>query len=302
MTVRRHTLKHDLVIHLVLGFLAVVTFFPFVFLLISSFRPTVDFMHTFWGLPTVPEWANYRDAWTVISPYMLNSLIVSGVSMVGVLAIASVSAFVFARFRFPGRELLFMAVLALLMIPSILTLIPAFLLVKDLNLINTYWALILPYIAGGQVFAIFILRSFIASLPEELFEASRLDGASTFQMFKHIALPLSKPMLITVAIMNVLSTWNDYIWPLVTIPQPETLDHFPGHRQLRQPVRRVGTVGTDVRRLCHRLDPPDHPLHAHDALLHRRPDLRGHQGLSFRGRRLSPPPTPQAPTVWQLPD
>lgn len=222
MTVQRqHTFRHDVPIHFVLGVLAVITFFPFVFLLISSFRSTVEFTHAFWGLPRVPELANYRDAWRVVSPYLFNSLVVSGVSMVGVLAIASVSSFVFARFRFPGREVLFMAILALLMIPSILTLIPAFLLVKQLNLINTYWALILPYIAGGQVFAIFILRSFIASLPEELFEASRLDGASTFQMFWHIALPLSKPMLITVAIMSVLTTWNDYIWPLVTIPSQD---------------------------------------------------------------------------------
>ncbi len=222
MTVQRqHTFRHDVPIHFVLGVLAVITFFPFIFLLISSFRSTVEFTHAFWGLPRVPELANYRDAWRVVSPYLFNSLVVSGVSMVGVLAIASVSSFVFARFRFPGREVLFMAILALLMIPSILTLIPAFLLVKQLNLINTYWALILPYIAGGQVFAIFILRSFIASLPEELFEASRLDGASTFQMFWHIALPLSKPMLITVAIMSVLTTWNDYIWPLVTIPSQD---------------------------------------------------------------------------------
>ena len=222
MTVQRqHTFRHDVPIHFVLGVLAVITFFPFIFLLISSFRSTVEFTHAFWGMPRVPELANYRDAWRVVSPYLFNSLVVSGVSMVGVLAIASVSSFVFARFRFPGREVLFMAILALLMIPSILTLIPAFLLVKQLNLINTYWALILPYIAGGQVFAIFILRSFIASLPEELFEASRLDGASTFQMFWHIALPLSKPMLITVAIMSVLTTWNDYIWPLVTIPSQD---------------------------------------------------------------------------------
>ncbi len=219
MTVaRQRTLRHDWPIHIVLGILAVLTFFPFVFLLVSSFRSTVAFTHTFWGLPTSPELANYRDAWRVISPYLLNSFIVSGTSMLGVLGIASISSFVFARFRFPGREVLFMAILALLMVPSILTLIPAFLLIKNLKLINTYWALILPYIAGGQVFAIFILRSFIASLPEELFEAARLDGASNFQNFRHIALPLSTPMLITVAIMNVLATWNDYIWPLVTIP------------------------------------------------------------------------------------
>jgi ABC-type glycerol-3-phosphate transport system permease component len=104
------------------------------------------------------------------------------------------------------------------MIPGVLTLVPAFLLVKNFGLINTYGALILPYIAGGQVFAIFILRSFIASLPEELFEAARLDGASTFQAFRHIAIPLSKPILVTIAIMNILGTWNDYVWPLVTTP------------------------------------------------------------------------------------
>ena len=76
----------------------------------------------------------------------------------------------------------------------------------------------MPYIAGGQIFAIFILRSFIASLPEELFEATRLDGATTLQIFRFLVVPLSKPILVTIAIMNVLGTWNDYIWPLVTIP------------------------------------------------------------------------------------
>lgn len=219
--IRQRTLRHDWPIHSLLVILAILTFFPFIFLLISSFRSTVAFTHTFWGFPATPELANYRDAWKVISPYLLNSLIVSGTSMIGVLGIASISSYVFARFIFPGREVLFMAILALLMIPSILTLIPAFLLIKQMNLINTYWALILPYIAGGQVFAIFILRSFIASLPEELFEAARLDGASNFQNFWHIALPLSKPMLITVGIISMLGTWNDYIWPLVTIPSQE---------------------------------------------------------------------------------
>jgi multiple sugar transport system permease protein/raffinose/stachyose/melibiose transport system permease protein len=132
--------------------------------------------------------------------------------------VASVSVFVFARFNFPGREFLFFAVLALLMIPGVLTLVPAFLLIKSFGLLNTYWALILPYVSGGQIFAIFILRSFIASLPEELFESARLDGASTLQLFANIAVPLSKPTLVTIAIMNILGTWNDYIWPLVTIP------------------------------------------------------------------------------------
>lgn len=212
------TFKHDFPLHLVLGLLAIFTFYPFIFMVITSFKTSPQFIHDFWGIAWPPALANYRDAWGRVNGYLFNSIIVSGVSMVGVLIIASISGFVFARFNFPGRELFFFAILALLMIPSVLTLVPAFLLVKDLGLINTYWALILPYIAGGQIFAIFILRSFIAGLPEELFEAARLDGASTLQAFRNIVLPLSKPILVTIAVMNVLGTWNDYIWPLVTIP------------------------------------------------------------------------------------
>ncbi|NOZ28453.1 MAG: carbohydrate ABC transporter permease [Chloroflexi bacterium] len=212
------TLRHDLPIHLVLGFLAILTFYPFIFMVITSFKTSPQFIHNFWGVAWPPTLANYRDAWGRISVYLANSTLVSGVSVAGVVAISSISAFVFARFSFPGREFLFFAILSLLMIPGVLTLVPAFLLIKSFGLLNTYWALILPYISGGQIFAIFILRSFIASLPEELFESARLDGASTLQLFLHIVLPLSKPILVTIAIMNILGTWNDYVWPLVTIP------------------------------------------------------------------------------------
>lgn len=215
------TLKHDLPLHLILGITAILTFYPFVFMVITSFKTSPQFIHDFWGVAWPPTIANYRDAWSRIAVYLFNSVVVSVTSMVGVLAIASISGFVFARFNFPGRELFFFAILGLLMIPGVLTLVPAFLLVKNLGLLNTYWALIMPYIAGGQIFAIFVLRSFIASLPEELFEAARLDGASTWQAFQRIALPLSKPILVTIAIMNILGTWNDYIWPLVTTPDGE---------------------------------------------------------------------------------
>jgi len=211
-------LKHDLPIHIILIILGIFTFYPFVFTIITSFKDNFQFVHNFWGITWPLHFSNYRDAWSRISRYILNSGIVTTSSVFGVLTIASISAFVFARFNFPGRDFLFLCILSLLMIPGILTLVPAFLLVKRLGLLNTYWALILPYISGGQVFAIFILRSFIASLPEELFESARVDGATTLQSFFNIAIPLSKPILVTVAIMNVLSTWNDYVWPLVTIP------------------------------------------------------------------------------------
>jgi ABC-type glycerol-3-phosphate transport system permease component len=210
--------KHDWPIHIFLLAAAVLTFYPFFFLFLTSFKTTPQFIHNFWGLPIPPEMANYRDAWTRVSPYVVNSLIVSLTSMVGVLFVSSLTAFVFARYRFPGREFFFFAILILLMIPGVLTLVPAFLLVKSFGLLNTYWALILPYIAGGQVLAIYILRSFMAALPEELFESARLDGASMWDLYARITLPLSKPILVTIAIMNILATWNDYIWPLVTIP------------------------------------------------------------------------------------
>jgi ABC-type glycerol-3-phosphate transport system permease component len=212
------TLKHDYPIHIFLVLAAIVTFYPFVFMMITSFKATVDFQHNFWGLPHWIQITNYSDAWTRIGGYVGNSLLVSVSTVILVLFISSISAFVFARFRFPGREALFLMLLALLMIPGILTLVPAFLLVKNLGLVNTYWALVLPYLAGGQVFAIFVMRSFFASLPEELFESARIDGANTFQLYRQICLPLSKPILVTIAIMNILGTWNDYIWPLVTIP------------------------------------------------------------------------------------
>ena len=103
------------------------------------------------------------------------------------------------------------------MIPAVLTLVPSFLLVKSLGLMNTRWALILPYIAGGQVLAIFIMRAFFAGLPEELFEAARIDGAGEIGAFWRIAIPLTRPILVTIAIIQVLSTWNDYVWPFLVV-------------------------------------------------------------------------------------
>jgi multiple sugar transport system permease protein/raffinose/stachyose/melibiose transport system permease protein len=104
-----------------------------------------------------------------------------------------------------------------MMVPGVLTLIPSFVLIKNLNLLDTRWALILPYIAGGDVFAIFVLRAFFASLPEELFEAARIDGAGELGAFWRIGVPLVMPALGTIAILQVLSSWNDFIWPLIVL-------------------------------------------------------------------------------------
>lgn len=218
----------DLPKHLALIAIAAITFYPFIFTVVSSFKDIDQFNHTFWlpAFPLHPE--NYLRAGTVMLPYIGNSIIASGASVVGVLLLASISAYVFARFPFPGRELLFAAIIVLLMVPGVLTLIPQFLLAKQLGLLNTRWALIAFYTASGQVMGIFLLRSFFATIPGELFEAARIDGANEIQLFTNIALPLSTAIISTVAILDILSTWNEYIWPLVTISSEDLKTHLLG--------------------------------------------------------------------------
>jgi ABC-type glycerol-3-phosphate transport system permease component len=213
--------RHDAPIHAILIVMGVITFYPLVFTLFTSFKDNAQFYSTFWG-PAFPlHWTNYVDAWRRLDDSILNTIFVGVVSALGVTFLGSLAAYVFARHQFPGRDFLFFAIIALLMIPGVLTLIPLFLLVKDMRLLNTYWVLILPYIAGGQAFAIFVLRSFIASQPEEIFESARIDGANEFTIYSRITLPMAKPILGTIAILSLLSTWNDYIWPSVTLRTPE---------------------------------------------------------------------------------
>jgi ABC-type glycerol-3-phosphate transport system permease component len=158
----------------------------------------------------------YAYAWDVLRPYMLNTILVCLATVLGVVAIGSMSAYVFSRCRFRGRKFLFTLVLAFMMIPGVLTLVPSFLWVKQLGLLNTHWVLILPYIAGGQIFAIFLFKSFFDGLPGELFESARMDGASNLRMYWSIVLPLSKSVIAVVGIVNILGTWNNFLWPFIT--------------------------------------------------------------------------------------
>jgi len=158
----------------------------------------------------------YSYAWEVLRPYTLNTIIVCLATVFGVVLIGSISAYVFSRCRFRGRNVLFLAVLAFMMIPGVLTLVPSFMWVKQLGLLNSKWVLILPYVAGGQVFAIFLFKSFFDGLPGELFESARLDGASHLRLYWNLVLPLSRPIISVVAIVNILGTWNNFLWPFIT--------------------------------------------------------------------------------------
>lgn len=203
--------------HLFLLVAALLTYLPFWILIMVSLKDQAQFYHGVWA-PDVPfHFENYLNAWGVVSHYILNSIFVTLATVVGVVVVSSLAAFAFARYDFPLKRLLFLLILSLLMVPSILTMVPTFVLVKDFGMINSYLGLILPGIAAQQVFAIFLLRSFIASLPEELFEAARMDGASIFQCYWFVALPLCRPILSVVVITTTLTTWNDFIWPLIVI-------------------------------------------------------------------------------------
>ncbi len=245
----------QLAIHAVLLFLAALTFVPFAFVVNSSFRSNEEIFDSFFGVPAAlkamvagepvmpapdgtptgdapaaeeagPAQAatpgqvltrGYRMAWSVMRRYVLNSILVSGVSAVGVVLVASITAYILARYRFRGSRAIFAIILSTMMIPAVLTLVPTYLLVRNLGLLDTYWALILPYVATGQVFAIFLFRSFFAALPEDLFESARIDGAGHLSIYLNIVLPLSRPILSVAAVMTILGTWNNFLWPFVTL-------------------------------------------------------------------------------------
>jgi len=213
---------------IVLGVLCILMIAPLLMAFFISFKTIPQFVRDPF-IPTFPlHWENYMLAWEIVRSFILNSIIVSGATVIGVLLFASLSAYAFAILDFPAREFLFYMVLALMMVPFSMTLIPSFVLVKDLGLLNTYWVMILPWTAGGQVFAMFILRMYFQSLPKELFAAARIDGASEWQSYYHIALPMSKSMLGVVAVLNILGTWNNLIWPILTVTRRSLLTLTPG--------------------------------------------------------------------------
>jgi len=224
--------------HLPILLLLFLTFFPFLFAVQTSFKSFPQLLHQFW-IPTWPlHLENYVLAWNEINRFILNSTLVSGTSVLGILLCSSLAAYAFARIEFFLRDFFYYLVIALLMIPGVLTLIGRYLLAARLGLMNSFWGLILPYISGGLAFAVFLLTGFFADLPEELFEAARMDGATELRMYSQIAVPLSKPIMSTVGLLSFLSTWGDYVWPLLVLRDREKftlilgLANFSGASQI----------------------------------------------------------------------
>lgn len=165
--------------------------------------------------PSSWRWANFREALTLqpFPRYFLNTIIVALASVLGQLIFCSMAAYAFARLRFIGREKLFALYLSTMMIPAIVTIIPAFLIINIFGWVNTYWALFTPSLSS--VWGIFLLRQFFQTIPRDLEDAARVDGANEFTIFWKIVLPLSKPALATLAIFAFMGSWKDFLWPLL---------------------------------------------------------------------------------------
>src|SRR5215207_7628118 len=200
-------LTFSAVSQLSLAFWTIVVIFPFAWMIVTALKTDPEILSSPWTLPAALQWDNFSRAWTEarIGRFFVNTAIVLAGSLTGTLLVSSMAAYVLARFTFPGRQVLFYGFIAGLMFPVFLALVPLYFLVNDLNLLATYQGLILVYIAY--------------SLPIELGEAAILDGASQYQIFFQIMLPLAKPGLIAMGIFNFLGQWNQFLLPLVLMPE-----------------------------------------------------------------------------------
>jgi multiple sugar transport system permease protein len=196
---------------------------PFVWLVLSALKPSDEiFVFPPVWIPKHFEWHNFVDAMTEVpfGRYALNTLLIAVVNVIGNVVSCSLVAYGFARFRFPGRRILFMILLATLMIPSQVLLVPQFILFQKLGWMNTFLPLTVPAFFGSAFF-VFLLRQFFMTIPVELEEAARIDGAGPFRIFFTIVLPLIKPALTAVAVFSFQGAWNDFLGPLMYLNDPD---------------------------------------------------------------------------------
>lgn len=201
---------------LILG--AVLALFPLLWMISASFMPTgAANSYPPRLIPSHPTLAHYREIFTRFSMgrFMLNSVIISFTVTFISLFINSMAGYAFAKLRFSGRERLFRLLTLGLVVPVQVAMLPLFLMFKEMGLINTYWGVIIPSLSS--IFGIFLVRQYAFDIPEDLLDAARIDGAGEFRIYRSIVLPVVAPILATLAIWTFLSTWNDFMWPLIVL-------------------------------------------------------------------------------------
>jgi len=213
----------DIATHTILVLLSIVLMIPFGWMISTALKPIEQvFEYPPSWIPRPVMFENFWLGWTHVpmTRYLLNTLHITIVAIVGVVASSSLVAYGFARLRAPGKDILFLLLLSTLMLPQQVTLIPNFLLFKQLGWLNTYKPLLVPAFTAAPFF-VFLLRQFYMTVPFELDEAARIDGCGRIGVFWRILLPLSKPAIATVAIFVFFNRWNSFLWPLIYLRSPE---------------------------------------------------------------------------------
>lgn len=223
---------------LVVGLL--LTLMPFIWMLLGSFKTQGELLQrpiTWW--PENPTLENYEKWLSQLNygQFFMNSIVVAVAVVLGNIIFCSMVGYALAKMRFPGKKVLFALVMLTLMVPGVVTLVPMFVLVSNMGLVNTYPALILPFLAGPL--GVFLMRQFILGIPDALIEAARIDGAGEFRIFFRIVLPQCGPPLATLSILTFLGSWNNFLWPLV-VAQTENMYTLPVALSLYS----VGSNGT----------------------------------------------------------
>ncbi len=230
------TTMRSMVYTAIAGLLSLIVLFPLFWVIATSLKDRGQIIRNPLGLPEVYYWSNYADAWLEghFGAYFINSIMVVIPTALGVVALALLAAYAFAMFRFRGTNLLFTFFLVGLTVPLGILVIPIFYQMVSLKLVNNLWALILPQTAVGLPFAILLLRGFIRELPEEILDAGRIDGCSSWGLLRFIVAPLSRPALLSVMIFNIVWVWNQFLLPVVLIQKasartlPQGLSIFLG--------------------------------------------------------------------------
>jgi len=221
--------------------IVVLTYFPLIFVLSNSLKSGQNILSNgVFALFNQFDTSNYSLAWNGVSHQLLNTIIVAAASIVIGVTAAALGAYSFSQLRFRGKNVLFLAYVALLLIPWTLTLIPLFLTIQKLHFFNTWWALILPYAASSQPLLVLIFRGFFEQIPRELLESARVDGCSERLVLARIVVPLTRPVLLTGAILVMINVWGDYLWPAIVIQDPAKITISAGVYQF------VGGLGQNT--------------------------------------------------------
>lgn len=236
MNLRAGFLLNRTLIYLLLIGGGILFMIPFAWMLSTSLKGSVGLFDIppKW-IPEKFQWGNYADAVSAFPfwRYTANTLLITGLNIVGTMLSSSVAAYAFARLRWPGRELWFGIMLATMMLPAQVTMIPAFILYKHLGWLDTFLPLTVPAFFGSAVY-IFLLRQYFLTIPKELTEAAKIDGCPEFKIYWRIFLPLSGATLATIAILTFMATWNDFMGPLIYLNDPDKFTLALGLRSFQQ--------------------------------------------------------------------